>query len=188
MDNSLVGIVSIRPFFTMNILNGVKKWEIRKKKVKEGSLMLIYATKGHKNGSDWLFKEANAIPNYTTEPYFLDKYGYEFGDYANRFLCGKLVGYFIVDKVVEIEFNESFYLFDNEINEKTTCVSLKEMLDYGKGETLYAWRISNLHIFDVPLSLERVGLTRPPQSYFFVERNLMASSYKRTRSETYGTF
>lgn len=169
--NTDIGVVSIRPFFTMSILNGVKKWEIRKHSVKEGTLMLIYATKGSKNGGDWLFKEANATPN-TTEPYFLDKYGYEYGDYANRFLCGKLVGYFIVDKVIKLEPNEDFYYVDDDelnINQKNTCLTMKELVDYGKGKTLYAWRISNLFIFDKPLPLSRAGLNRPPQSYCFIK-------------------
>lgn len=44
-----------------------------------------------------------------------------------------------------------------------------DAMEYGKGKTLYGWHISDLKIYDKPLSLSELGVTRPPQSYMFVE-------------------
>jgi len=41
--------------------------------------------------------------------------------------------------------------------------------DYAKGKTLYAWHISDLVIYDKPKELSEFGLTRPSQSWCYVE-------------------
>lgn len=65
---------------------------------------------------------------------------------------------------------------------KRTGLTYSELEDYGQGETLYGWHISDLTIYDRPRGLwefqreETTGawsrfvpLTRPPQSWCYVE-------------------
>lgn len=49
------------------------------------------------------------------------------------------------------------------------CLNQPELIQYGKGETIYGWHISDLKIYDKPLLLSELGVNRPPQSYMFVE-------------------
>ncbi len=50
-----------------------------------------------------------------------------------------------------------------------SCLTKDEIMNYGKWKTLYGWHISDLKIYDKPLSLSELGVTRPPQSYMYVE-------------------
>ena len=85
---------------------------------------------------------------------------------------------------------------DDEIVD--SCLSLEDLWEYGKGKTLYGWHISDLVIYDKPKSIndfkkynrdpensacshmpksfyldcsvcKECGLTRPPQSWCYVE-------------------
>ena len=119
---------------------------------------------------------------------------------------GKVIGEFIcdcIDETYPIIFNSPdkyIYLGDwvkNKANTKNTCLSLKELSNYGKGKPLYACHISNLKIYNKPKELSEfcimkkcnacksgyesnaciydnnckvpVPLTRPPQSWCYVE-------------------
>lgn len=88
----------------------------------------------------------------------------------------------------------SYLIFADEY--KSMCLSYDEVKDYGKGKTLYGWHISDLKIYDKPRELieffkpclqsknldcdwlrshnvcacsDKKTLTRPPQSYMYVE-------------------
>lgn len=115
---------------------------------------------------------------------------------------GKVIGEFICDKVIEWKYlldcirlsGRTYYISDDDVEK--TCLSYKEIVEYGKGKTLYGWHISDLKIYDNPKKLSefyipckkpscrecdaereydvcavgrRKPITRPPQSYMFVE-------------------
>lgn len=90
----------------------------------------------------------------------------------------------------------SYLIFADDY--KAMCLSYDEIKNYGKGKTLYGWHISDLKIYDKPKKLSEFykpcptkekgdclscdcladndyggictnNLTRPPQSYMFVE-------------------
>lgn len=90
----------------------------------------------------------------------------------------------------------SYLIFADDY--KAMCLSYDEIKNYGKGKTLYGWHISDLKIYDKPKELSEFykpcptkekgdclscdcladndyggictnNLTRPPQSYMFVE-------------------
>lgn len=51
-----------------------------------------------------------------------------------------------------------------------TCLTQDEMFDYiGAGNYGYGWHISGLKIYGNPKELSEFGLTKPPQSYQYVE-------------------
>lgn len=120
---------------------------------------------------------------YMTQGTYKDLGLYSESIYQNRM---KVIGEFICDKVYRIEpifsfydcysgYNDSSdssyfedYSIDNE-RLKKTCLTRQELYIYGKDKTLYGWHISDLKIYDKPLSLSELGVTRPPQSYMFVE-------------------
>ena len=129
---------------------------------------------------------------------------------TNYYLKGrsKVIGEFICDRVIEWKYlpDDVFpsllrmYYISADDGEKT-CLSYREIEEYGKGKTLYGWHISDLKIYDKPKELSEFyrpcsysgicyscnrfrpngtpndkpndfcdgEITRPPQSYMFVE-------------------
>lgn len=73
-----------------------------------------------------------------------------------------IIGEFICDKVDEYNFRKvgfpelraptvCYLIDDNQL--KAMCLSYGEVMDYGKGKTLYGWHISDLKIYDKPKEL-----------------------------------
>ena len=109
---------------------------------------------------------------------------------------GKVIGEFICDKVDEIipDYNpvtKKFY-YGYVIDITPTCLSEKEIQNYGGNKPLYFWHISDLKIYDEPKELSefKTGckgckerdtyhckfycygerpITRPPQSWQYVK-------------------
>lgn len=86
---------------------------------------------------------------------------------------GKVIGEFICDKIDEIvpDYNPvttKFY-YGYVADTEATCLSEEELQKYGKNKSLYFWHISDLKIYGKPKELSEFGLTRPPQSYQYVE-------------------
>lgn len=112
---------------------------------------------------------------------------------------GKVIGEFICDKVYNIEYLPKEYegnpsLFPEFIC-NNSCLSFEQIMEYKNGKTLYGWHISDLKIYDKPKELSEFriscnrknlcyscnrftgkpwdicnnSITRPPQSYMFVE-------------------
>lgn len=114
--------------------------------------------------------------------------------------CKKVIGEFICDKVYEYTF--SYYEAEyrvTHVEQEVMCLNHPELIQYGKGDTLYGWHISDLKIYDKPKELsefrksgfmteeewlfnlypnthchyeawaKKFEITRPPQSYMFVE-------------------
>lgn len=89
-----------------------------------------------------------------------------FYDVANR----TVIGEFICNKVDKYTFSsyEAEYRV-NHIEQEMMCLNHPDLIRYGKCKTLYGWHISDLKIYDKPLSLSELGVNHPPQSYMFVE-------------------
>ena len=98
--------------------------------------------------------------------------------------CGKVIGDFVCDKITDISVvvrncNEDYnHVYHND-ECKGSCLTWKELQEYGKGKPLYGWHISDLKIYDKPKELGNfftpMGkrpsymIERPPQSYMYVE-------------------
>lgn len=177
-------LISIRPEWVEKIVNGEKIIEVRKTAPKELPFKAyIYCTKDRKNllpiEHGKVLQKVNFWEN--TDAY----YGF-----------GKVIGEFICDKVDEYTFShyEAEYRVTH-VEQKAMCLNQPELIRYGKGKTLYGWHISNLKIYDKPKELSEFriscnrknlcyscnrftgkpwdicnnSITRPPQSYMFVE-------------------
>ena len=110
--------------------------------------------------------------------------------YKNRM---KVIGEFICDKASELDY---VYYWNNGY-EFETCLTYRQVADYGKGKPLYGWHISELRLYDKPKELSEFSrpcsysglcfsckrtsfkkdgnllcntkITRPPQSWMYVE-------------------
>lgn len=105
-------------------------------------------------------------------------------------LLGKVPGEFVCDCIGDYWFSED----DTDIEEfedvQMSCLSAKEIIEYGDDKTLHLWNISDLKIYDKPRELSEFiktekcpyagmvnckkcvlhhCLTRPPQSWCYVE-------------------
>ena len=111
---------------------------------------------------------------------------------------GKVIGWFICDKVERLEEHIEqgglYYILSDTFNEQAQLDNW-ELHDYGKGKTLYGWHISDLKIYNNPRALSEFfkpcdrfldcctcrrlvhneymscdnKITRPPLSWCYVE-------------------
>ena len=177
-------LLSIKPKYVELIASGQKTIEVRKSvpKLDRPFKCYIYCTQGK----------------------YKDLFAYGDWIYQNR---GKVIGEYVCDRITDISVvvrncNEDYnHVYHND-ECKGSCLTWKELQEYGKGKTLYAWHISNLKIYDKPKELrefyaytgsgmcpyacpyfdksidddpcgscqgDRKYLTRPPQSWCYVE-------------------
>lgn len=147
-------LISIQPKWCELIASGKKTVEVRKTvpKLEPPFKCYIYCTKDEK--------------------YCLD-------DGKSR-LNGKVIGEFVCDIVEPYWFMPGDTDIEQYEDVQLSCLSAKEILDYGNGKQLYFWNISDLVIYDEPKPLSYFNhcgvnyhfnppITRPPQSWCYVE-------------------
>ena len=184
-------LISIKPKYVADILNGKKTIEIRKTMPKCDLPIdvYIYCMKDNKqrlypvallDKSNQVFKRA----------YREDKI-----DNRTNYLNGKVVAKFTLNKVDEHHVlpTERILPFNWNVEQKLKqlCLTKEEVMAYGNGEDYQAflWHISNLAIFDKPKELSefnywnvvknneyfygefplKTPLTKAPQSWCYVE-------------------
>ena len=150
-------LISIKPQFVENILNGEKTIEIRKTmpKCKLPCKVYIYCTQGkrklvevlRKGEIKWFGKDEN---DRYEENIFITIPHYDYGDKKHNML-GKVVAEFTLNVVEDFECSsDDFrYLVENT----KCCLTMEEVLDYCKGQDLYGWYIDDLKIYDKPKEL-----------------------------------
>ncbi len=160
-------LLSLRPRWCAEILNGNKIIEIRKNrpKLETPFKCYIYCTK----------------PNTVNPWQLLEIHNKEKIHRAN----GKVIAEFVCDNIIEMNrrgFDNNFdYCFlslnvfgNDEIEPyitavKKSCLSNDEMSEYaGNAHCLYGWSISNLKIYDTPKKLSEFGKVKAPQSWCYV--------------------
>lgn len=166
-------MISIKPKWCDLIANGKKTVEVRKTrpKIETPFKVYIYETKGR-----------------TEIPTFIDEEGHEI--YEGR---GQVIGEFVCDSMTEFRANNGIQTYYNDVI-KDTCLSDIEIIKYASGKQLYGWHIISLVIYDKPKELGEFqkpcnhkedcctckrwnnqeyecmsGITRPPQSWCYVE-------------------
>lgn len=161
-------LLSIKPKYVELIASGQKTIEVRKTAPKEAPFKAyIYCTIGNGVKGDYL------VPS--------------------GIQCGKVIGEFICNNASELDY---VYYWNNGY-EFATCLTYRQVADYGKGKPLYGWHISDLKIYDKPKELSEFSrpcsysglcfsckrtsfkkdgnllcntkITRPPQSWMRVE-------------------
>ena len=164
-------LISIRPKWVEKIASGEKTIEVRKTAPKEVPFKgYIYCTYGQEN-----------------ENYMLGKRGKAIGE----FICDKV--YNLINAFGGIVFaDENLNQLEPQLFRDMSCLTDKQTADYLGDKDGYGWHISDLTIYDKPKELSefKIGckgckerdtyhckfycygerpITRPPQSYMFVE-------------------
>lgn len=174
-------VLSVRPKWVEKIASGKKTIEVRETAPKEVPFKAyIYCSKAK---SRWL----------------LSDYEGAYKNSKGEIVCAQqhIIGEFICDKVDEYTFShyEAEYRVTH-VEQEAMCLNQPELIRYGKGNCLYGWHISDLKIYDKPKELSEFCIpcktncedckkplfydcwkekgkikvvTRPPQSYMFVE-------------------
>lgn len=156
-------LISIQPKWVEKIANGEKTIEVRKTapKCEVPFKCYIYCTKNRDNE---IYKR------------------YKVDDIKS----GKVIGEFVCDKVfllhpytydggnADRERRKLIQTFEGSSRENeilaATCLTQDEMFDYiGADNYGYGWHISDLKIYGNPKELSEFGLTRPPQSWCYIE-------------------
>ena len=156
-------LISIQPKYCELIASGKKTIEVRKTKPKLETpfKVYIYCTKSK---SEFLQSRSNMF-FYCENKDFIGGHGA--GVYQR--LNGKVIGEFVCD---EIECFTTDYRYPKQKTiemSKKSCVSFFDLYEYEScSNCLYGWHISNLVIYDKPKELGEFGLTRPFQSWGYV--------------------
>ena len=120
-------LISIQPKWVEKIVKGEKTIEVRKTAPKEVPFKCyIYETQG-RTETPWVDEDGHFI-------------------YKGR---GQVIGEFICNNASELDY---VYYWNNGY-EFETCLTYRQVADYGKGKTLYGWHISDLKIYDRPREL-----------------------------------
>ena len=157
-------LISIQPKYVELIAKGEKTIEVRKSrpKLETPFKCYIYCTKGKD-----LLREVSCCN--TREGIYKTNYKIINLDYCtNKIANGKVIGEFVCDMITDISVvvrncNEDYNLVYHNDECKGSCLTWKELQEYGKGKPLYGWHISDLKIYDKPKELsEFYNLKRQP--------------------------
>lgn len=199
-------LMSIQPKWCELIAAGKKTVEVRKTAPKDTPFKVyMYCTKERMTRVPSMYaylhkNEPRACAEYGT----IEKWG-RIGDViVNPYLAskhvsygmhGKVVGEFVCDKIQKIKPCFGYYSYGYDIDDDAlpkTCLTRKNLMEYGKGNPLYGLHISDLKIYDKPKELGEFvtvkctnkrgscsdcktkpdcikQITRPPQGWQYVE-------------------
>ena len=176
-------LISIRPMWAQKIMSGQKTVEVRKTRPKMDTPFKCYIYCTQSADMLWILKERERSlhPDKIADVFKAAKCG---GAYRGN---GKIIGEFTCNRVTNLFSNSRFWLDEDDVLH--TCLSAAEMRKYANGANgLYGWHISNLRIYDTPRELREFyavpnevevalkakpkPITRPPQSWRYVEEEL----------------
>ena len=138
-------LISIQPKWCELIVNGEKTLEARKSrpKLETPFKCYIYCTKAPKG---WLRVDKMIK------------------------LDTKVIAEFVCDNIER--FDVPFPAYQNELDKRImdrSCLKYTQLHRYAEHNCLYGWNISNLVVYDKPKNLSEFQITRPPQSWCYVE-------------------
>jgi hypothetical protein len=179
-------LVSLKPYFYYLIGEGIKTMEVRKSMPK--------ADDWSRNAWFYMSKDNKSFAKIPKK--FQEKYRKHFGKVGLKFVCDRIDEYSYdqaFDESMGVYIDKYGYdITSYELGQ--TCLTYEDFENYGNTNRLYGWHISNLVIYDEPKELGefkkpcnsnktcgfcdrhnpfahlcRNEVTRPPQSYMFVE-------------------
>lgn len=145
-------LASIKPYYYYLIAEERKKIEVRKTALKNlPQDIAFYMSKDEKSFAK--------IPKEIQE-----KYRKHFGKVGMRVVCDRITDISVVVRNCNEDYNHVYH--NDEC--KGSCLTWKELQEYGKGKPLYGWHISDLKIYDKPILLEELGIDKAPQSWRYI--------------------
>lgn len=144
-------LISIRPKWCEKIASGEKTIEVRKTRPKMETPFKCYIYCTQSADMLWILKERERSlhPDKIADVFKAAKCG---GAYRGN---GKVIGEFVCDRIDTIlPENEPYGIYDIDDDYVfQTCLEYGALWDYGNGQTLYGWHISNLKIYNEPKAL-----------------------------------
>lgn len=172
-------LISVRPQWCEKIAKGEKALEVRKNRPKIDTPFkcYIYCTKGNR-AETYYYSNALMVPYK-----YIDDHSHNMGDQPAN---GKIIGEFICDYIKC--FDVPYPAFQNKLDPRIlvdSCCTYYMLHRYAYHDDLYGWHISGLVIYDKPKELSEFSkprvdvtgliysmqITRPPQSWCYVEDN-----------------
>ena len=153
-------LISIRPQLVEKISSGQKTIEVRKTAPQEVPFKAyIYESRngGHRCKH---CNEKDSCYSYAPK---------NVGCYNGS---GKVIGEFICNNASELDY---VYYWNNGY-EFETCLTYRQVADYGKGKPIYGWHISDLKIYDKPKELSEFSR---PCSYSGLCFSCKRTSFKK---------
>lgn len=155
-------LLSVKLEWCEKIFSGEKTIEVRKSapKLKPPFEVLVYMTKPKKRLIE-IIKDGDDIYGdiYHGKMLFIKMdrpvYDKNWNDVA-----GKVIGSFVCDRINEVEPDSEYYSYGYDIDDdrlSETCLTREQLCEYGKGKTLYGWRITEPKLFDKPRELSEFG-------------------------------
>lgn len=139
-------LISIRPKWCEKIANGEKTIEVRKTRPKMETPFKCYIYCTQSADMLWILKERERSlhPDKIADVFKAAKCG---GAYRGN---GKVIGEFVCDRIDTIlPENEPYGIYNIDDDYVfQTCLEYGALWNYGNGQTLYGWHISNLNIYD----------------------------------------
>lgn len=175
-------MTSVQPYWVFLIIAEAKGWKIPQKKEVE-------VRKDYPKAKDW--DRTNYIYCGQNKASF-NRIPKEYQPLM-RPLLGKVVAEFTCDRINEYDFFIGHGVCGYVDGCESHCLTREELVEYGKGKTVYGWHISDLKVYDTTKELgefySETGtfaendfglstdlgirymkyLRRPPQSWFYVE-------------------
>ena len=151
-------LISIKPEWCSLIATGKKTVEVRKSipKLDTPFKCYIYCTKSSKG---WFFMHAPDVRR-----------------------DGKVIGEFVCDEIelFSVTTDNNSTISEKDMVEKS-CMTIQQLAQYELDAIpkeftiqkigLYGWHISNLKIYDKPKELREFNISKPPQSWRYVEKS-----------------
>lgn len=150
---------SIKPQYCELIAKGEKSIEVRKTRPKLDVPFKVYIYCTIPRGKEKGILLDPFHPNQPCIEKYLSKCRKRIGKQGTIFqdtidLCGKVIGEYVCDKIIEYPaFQQMDAYIIPFLQQSLTCLTQKELWQYGKGKTLYGWHISDLKIYDKPKEL-----------------------------------
>ena len=172
-------LISIRSEWCQKIMEGQKTIEVRKTRPKMDTPFKCYIYCTQSADMLWILKERERSlhPDKIADVFKAAKCG---GAYRGN---GKVIGEFLCDQIIEDRtygHNEEFY--------RAARMSAYDAAAYAMQSPMYGWHISDLRVYDHPrdlrefyavpnevevaLKVKPKPITRPPQSWRYVEEEL----------------
>lgn len=170
-------LISIQPKWCELIADGEKTVEVRKTKpkLKPPFKCYIYCTKSTQSDQLWVLNENERKENFGLSA-VCGNLNATAGIHRGN---GKVIGEFVCDRIDIIDIIDDpvmTYIRVNQLNQHPdicitaeTCLNINQLQRYLNDKKGYGWHISDLKIYDEPIELSEFGLTRPPQSWCYVE-------------------
>lgn len=169
-------LISIKPRWCELIASGKKTVEVRKTKPKLDTPFKVYIYQTRKPDMVTFSGTGRHISEYDKTLYYTKR-------------SGKVIGEFVCDKIIRLNYScgsyrcEGLNRLENDRIASASQLSLYDMRNYLSCNGGCAWHISDLVIYDKPKELrefhkpimptglryENDAITRPPQSWCYVE-------------------